>query len=1614
MNVPVTGGRSAAEMGSGSALVVLGMHRSGTSAITGALRLCGAWVGDESELTGANPENPRGFWERKDVRRICDRLLHTAEAEWWKVAAFEPASIPHDVLAEQRQEFAGVVSALDEHDAWVVKEPRLCLLLPVLRDCIANPICIHIHRNPLEVARSLQARNGFGIAGGLALWEAYNRYALTAARDLPRVFVSHESLMLHPVETLDRLLGRLEELGATHLARPADDDIRRFVSPSLYRARATKKETREFLSASQRALWRQLRKNDVDHDGWAVPDASVTRQYLLDLESAEGSLARHKDMANRLTAELRRRDNTIGERDSSLRERDATIRERDATIRERDATIRRMEERRNALKGELARRNAAIDYRDWTIRRLERRAGELNSEVRALLESSSWRVTAPFRSLSRGIGWSRKTLANVLALLFWAATGRFSRAREAMRVIERRIARVAAPRPDARRDTNAERASRLVAECRRNHERRTTATRAWANASNTPRTKVTVVAWDLAHNPLGRAYLLADALRNEYDVELVGATFPRFGTELWEPLRTGSRVTMKRFPGSNFPEHFKSMEDVAEQLEGDVIVVSKPRLPSLELAILAKLHRNRPIILDIDDYELGFFENRQPLTLREIKAEGRKLDTECPHDEVWTRYSESLIPLFEGITVSNEELQRKYGGVVLPHARDAHDFDPAVWPRDRIRAALGFGPEDRVILFAGTPRVHKGYERIVAALEKLSCESYKFLLIGSPADRASRRFIDALDAGNIRAVPNVPFSDLPGYLGAGDLICLLQDESSVTSQFQMPAKFTDGLAMGIPMLATGVAPLVNLANRGLVELLEDTPLDQKIDEMFSNHDAHKYAALRNREVFLESFSYDAVVPRLKALIDPLLDRPAPIPDEFRELVSHHRKTFANVPDGARLTPEVVAGGDSHRPDGRGPSVVSSAPTAVRRRADRHYIDDKWDIVFFWKQNDSGIYGRRQDMLVKYLGMEPRIHRIFHFDSPINLLRSGGVAARTGGLGGHSHARLVLLNTLRRRFFRGQWSKVRNDTFVFVHDGRSPKWMKRLLPGQGDYLDYLDQVLRRHDVGERRVIFWVCPNNFHFPAIAQRFQPDLIVSDVIDDQRRWKISSEYEERLHRNYGDILGRSDVVLANCHSVLRSMEEFCDDVHLIPNAAEILETEADSWETPPELRRMKGPLIGYVGNLDAARIDIELLENVAAERPEWNLVFIGSMHRGKQIRKLSQFRNVHFLGVRVHEQALKYIRHFDVAVIPHLDNALTRSMNPLKLYVYFSLHVPVVATPIANIDDFSEHIGIGHTPKEFVDQIEKCLGKNPLCGKRDRIRDMIARNSWQARVRRILELVDGEFRKGGGREGSGGDLVSGGGNGARHEQASGHSGRCAVCGHVGHFAREASIASIRENYPCPACGANLRYREQARVVVEHFAREGSEHMADLARESAFRALKIYEPGLIGPFRRILGRLPNYHTSFLWPDVQRGEYRRGVQCQDLMDLTFDDDDFDLVISSDIFEHVRRPFDGFREVNRVLKPGGLHIFSIPVAYPMPCKTVFRVDTSGDEDVHVLPAHYHGAPFGGKSLVYTDFGADMTTMMERDGIELRMEHGGSTHFPPGHEKRILTFYWEKRA
>jgi hypothetical protein len=239
-------------------LIILGMHRSGTSVLTRLINLMGVYFGPEGISTGANQENPKGFWERRDVRELNDLVLQGSGCDWDRVSKFDLDAVPAPILQEFNKRASRLVLEMDAHRPWMLKEPRLCLLLPLWRRWIELPIGIHVYRNPVEVASSLNKRNGIPMEAGLALWDRYVRSALEASSDMPRIVVSHRQLVQQPAVALPQLLRDLEGLGVPGLRMPSEREFEAFVQDDLYREREDREDLLAYRKAPQLHLFRTL------------------------------------------------------------------------------------------------------------------------------------------------------------------------------------------------------------------------------------------------------------------------------------------------------------------------------------------------------------------------------------------------------------------------------------------------------------------------------------------------------------------------------------------------------------------------------------------------------------------------------------------------------------------------------------------------------------------------------------------------------------------------------------------------------------------------------------------------------------------------------------------------------------------------------------------------------------------------------------------------------------------------------------------------------------------------------------------------------------------------------------------------------------------------------------------------------------------------------------------------------------------------------------------------------------------------------------------------------------------------------------------------------------
>lgn len=393
------------------------------------------------------------------------------------------------------------------------------------------------------------------------------------------------------------------------------------------------------------------------------------------------------------------------------------------------------------------------------------------------------------------------------------------------------------------------------------------------------RKHITVVAWDMGHNAVGRPFFLADLLRRRYDVTLIGPTFPAFGNGIWEPIRS-SDVPMRSFPGADLPEYVRLSERAVRGLETDLVIACKPRFPGLLLAILLKRSQGVPVIADLDEWELSWAGANDGLTLDEVEHRHSQRDVERPYGPVWTRAAEELIGDADAVTVASPVLQEIYGGTIVAQARDELVFDPARYDREEVRAEYGYTSDDRVVLFLGTPRRFKGVLELAQALEQLGDPRYKLCVIGSIADPADRIELARAAAARTQLVEYRPVSEVPRLTLIGDLVCLLQDPTHRTTKHQLPAKLTELLAMGVPVLARETPPLEPLVRDRLISGIGDVPVATRIKELFSDPDGMRAQAQRARGFFIDELSYSATMEVLDGVFARLEDGCRPLPPNW--------------------------------------------------------------------------------------------------------------------------------------------------------------------------------------------------------------------------------------------------------------------------------------------------------------------------------------------------------------------------------------------------------------------------------------------------------------------------------------------------------------------------------------------------------------------------------------------------------------------------------------------------------------------------------------------------------------------------------------------------------------
>lgn len=378
-------------MGRQRMIVILGMHRSGTSAITRGLQVLGVDLG--SNLMGpAASINEKGFYEDVDFNQLNVELLTALHSDWHAFSPIPAAAFEQKHLEPFKLRAADLIRAKVKNKPFGLKDPRIARLLPFWQSVFAHTgvkaSYVIAVRDPMSVAQSLRNRDGFDKEKSYYLWLWHVLPALLQTHGFQRVVVSYDLVISEPYVQLNRIARALNLPFDPHSA-----GMREYVD--------------KFLDAELRHAEYHL--DDLRSDRAASADVIKAYEMLARLARDEGEvdILEAEELFEQLNANLEgfsqafdymtRSDKRITERDGQIASLTQEVSERDRHLAERDGQIASLIQEMSERDRHLAEQDGQIASLTQEVSERDERVAELLHELQALRLSTSWRATAPLR-----------------------------------------------------------------------------------------------------------------------------------------------------------------------------------------------------------------------------------------------------------------------------------------------------------------------------------------------------------------------------------------------------------------------------------------------------------------------------------------------------------------------------------------------------------------------------------------------------------------------------------------------------------------------------------------------------------------------------------------------------------------------------------------------------------------------------------------------------------------------------------------------------------------------------------------------------------------------------------------------------------------------------------------------------------------------------------------------------------------------------------------------------------------------------------------------------------------------------------------------------------------
>lgn len=220
-------------------------------------------------------------------------------------------------------------------------------------------------------------------------------------------------------------------------------------------------------------------------------------------------------------------------------------------------------------------------------------------------------------------------------------------------------------------------------------------------------------------------------------------------------------------------------------------------------------------------------------------------------------------------------------------------------------------------------------------------------------------------------------------------------------------------------------------------------------------------------------------------------------------------------------------------------------------------------------------------------------------------------------------------------------------------------------------------------------------------------------------------------------ELISKSDLCFSNSEYLAEYCRKYNPNSFYVGQGCDIDDFINITDEVPEDLKLATKPIIGYVGSLNSARLDIQIIENIALNFPEYTIALVGPEDDNFKSSNLHQIPNVIFLGQKLVNELPHYINAFDLCINPQLVNEITIGNYPRKIDEYLALGKPVVASSTKTMETFNDFVYLADTPDDYINLIRKALDENNDILKTGRINFALT-HTWEQSVKLMIDQIN------------------------------------------------------------------------------------------------------------------------------------------------------------------------------------------------------------------------------------------------------------------------------------